>query len=131
MFFLVRHEHMGLRQVKPKLDGCIEHVFATGNHFGAPCHPAKVVPGVAVVTFNNHRVGFADGVPLLGQDFGEGIPVDRIKNTFFQVPHLVVKPSEGCSVTTTCNPGDSSPCGTIHRLDKPRTHGVALGKTKA
>ena len=71
---------MGLCQVIPKLDGSIEHVFAMGNHLGAPCHPAQVVPGVAVVALNCHRVGFADDVPPFGQDLGEGIPIVRVKN---------------------------------------------------
>ena len=43
----------------------------------------------------------------------------RIKNTFVQMFDLVIQLAEGCSITTTSDPGHGSPCATIQRFDDP------------
>jgi hypothetical protein len=78
-----------------------------------------VVPGVAIVLLNSDGVLFANNMPISRKDFFESLPVVRVKNAGSQVLDFVIEPPEGFSITTTDNPGNSSPCATIHRFDDP------------
>jgi len=67
-----------------------------------------MMAGVAVITLNRHRVGFAYDMAFFGENVRKGIPVIRIEDTLFQVFDFIVEPLEGCSITTAKNPGHGS-----------------------
>ena len=68
-----------------------------------------MVAGIAVVLFDQDGVRLADNMAICGKHFGEGIPIVGIKGATGQVFDFVIESSEGCSITTAENPGDSSP----------------------
>jgi hypothetical protein len=73
---------------------------------------------IAVIAFNCVRLAFSGYVAFWRQNIGKGIPIIGVKNAIFQAPYLVVEPFECCAVTTTGNPGDSSPAATVKGFDK-------------
>ena len=78
-----------------------------------------MMPRIAVVLLDGGGMRLAYNMTLRGENFGEGIPIIGVKDAFCQVLDFVVEPPEGCSITTACNPGNSSPWATSHRLDDP------------
>ena len=78
-----------------------------------------MVPRIAVMLLNRDSVRLADNVARCRKHFGEGIPIVCVKDAFCQALDFVVEAPECCSITTACNPGNSSPCATIHGLDDP------------
>ena len=68
-----------------------------------------MMPCVAVVLFDHGRMRLADDVTFRRQDVGESFPIVGVKDAIRQVFYFVVKPLEGCSITTADNPGNSSP----------------------
>ena len=98
-----------MREGAPEFDGGIDHLLLFRDDFGAACHAPKVMPGIAVVLFDGEGVCLADHMSPRRKNLGKRFPVVREKDTVFQVLDFVIEPLEGCSITTACNPGNSSP----------------------
>jgi hypothetical protein len=79
-----------------------------------------MMTGIAIVPLNCMGSAFPDDVSLRWQDFGERVPVIREESTVLQMLHFVVESLERCAITTTENPGDSSPAATVKCLDEPK-----------
>jgi hypothetical protein len=67
------------------------------------------MPCIAVVLPYGGGMRLAGNVALCREHFGEGIPVIGVKNALFQMLDFVIEPPECSSITTACNPGNSSP----------------------
>ena len=78
-----------------------------------------MMTGIAVVLFNRYCVRLSDDVAILRQYLAKSVPVISIEDAVLQVFHFVIESFECCSITTTDNPGHSSPCATIHGFDDP------------
>jgi hypothetical protein len=79
-----------------------------------------MMASIAVIAFNRMRPAFSDYMKLWRQNIGKGTPIVGVKSAIFQVFHLVVEPFECCAITTTENPGDSSPAATVKSFDEPK-----------
>ncbi len=104
----------------PDAQSQVNHARRLRNNLGSAGETTQVVARIAVVMFNIDGVRFADNMPFWRQNFGERIPVIRIKSAIFQMFYLVVEFSEGCRITTAEYPGHSSPCATVNGLDDPK-----------
>jgi hypothetical protein len=96
----------------------INHDEAFGDNLATSGHPCQVMAGIGIVTL--YRVGgcFADHMLLWRQHSAVGRPVISIVHpprTFYPL----IEAAEGGSITTTNNPGDSSPCTTVQRFPEP------------
>jgi hypothetical protein len=78
---------------------------------------------IAVVAVNHMRSAFSDYMKLRRQNIGKGIPSIGVKSTVFKVCYLVVTSFEYCAVTTTENPGDSSPAAAVRPAPFPAHSG--------
>ena len=76
--------------------------------------------GVAIIPFDRVRSTLPDDVSLRRYDLGKGIPVIRIEYAVPQMLYLVIKSSECCAITTTQNPGNSSPAAAVKGFDNPK-----------
>jgi hypothetical protein len=83
---------------EPDAQGQLNHELFLRDDLGAPREPPQMMAGVAVVVFSVDRVGLADDVPLRGEDLGERVPVVRVEDAVLQVPDLLVKSPECCSI---------------------------------
>ena len=79
-----------------------------------------MMASVTIIPFDCYRSAFSDDVAFRWQDFGKGIPIIGEESAVFQVFQFVVEPPECCAITTTENPGDSSPAATVKGFDEPK-----------
>ena len=103
----------------PKFYRAIDHRFFFGDNLSAPRHTAKMVPCVAVVALDTDGSAFSDNVAFFGQNLRKSLPIICIECTLFQMLDFIIESLERCSITIPCNPGNRSPCTTIHGFDDP------------
>ena len=75
---------------------------------------------IAVVAFNRMSCTLSNYMPLCWQNFGKCDPIICKKYAIFQVLHFIIESPECCAITTTENPGDSSPATAVKGFDEPK-----------
>ena len=68
-----------------------------------------MVPCIAVVLLDGDGMRLAYDVTFCRENFGKGIPVIGVKDALRQMLDFLIESPECCSITTACNPGNSSP----------------------
>ena len=101
---------------KFEFEGIIDCILALRHDVSLAGKSAEMMTGIRIVRFDNVRVGFADYVTGLRQNFSESVPIISIENTVFEMLHFVVEPAKCRFITSAKHPCNCSTISAINCL---------------